>query len=117
MTEIELSERIEALLTENPVQQKAGQGHKSYSREMQVRKEDRLLQIISQSYRPHAGYVDWDFSGPTLLRSGKYIKYPKNSSCQRWMKRLTSKKARHCPELKDKGNRYRRLFDFWWTLY
>ena len=49
-------------------------------------------------------YVDWGFDGSTLLHSGKYIKYPKNSNCQRWMKRLTSKKARRYPELTRKGN-------------
>ena len=48
---------------------------------------------------------------------GKYIKYPKNSNCQRWMKRETSRKSRNCQDLPRKGNYYRRLFDYWWTLY
>jgi len=117
MTEIELNERIDALLSENPTQQKEGQSSRPHSREMRVHKDDRLLRIISRHYVPHAGYVDWGFDGRTLLHSGKYIKYPKNSNCQRWMKRLTSKKARRCPELMGKGNQYRRLFDYWWTLY
>ena len=116
MTEIELNERIDALLNENPTQQKIGKDRQR-SRELKVRKDDRLLRIVSRHYIPHAGYVDWGFDGQTLLHSGKYIKYPKNSNCQRWMKRLTSKKARRYPELTRKGNQYRRLFDYWWTLY
>ena len=69
------------------------------------------------SYVPHAGYIDYGFDGDTLLHSGKYIKYPKNSNCQRWMKRETSRKFRNCQDLPRKGNYYRRLFDYWWTLY
>lgn len=117
MTEIELNEQLVTLLTERPNKRKPKRNRKAYEIEMGVRKNDRLLQIINRHYIPHAGYVDWGFDGKTLLHSGKYIKYPKNSNCQRWMKRLTSKKARRHPELTCKGNQYRRLFDYWWTLY
>ena len=65
----------------------------------------------------HAGYIDYGFEGNTLLHSGKYIKYPKNSNCQRWMKQETSRKFRNCQDLPRKGNYYRCLFDYWWTLY
>ena len=54
MTEIELNERIDALLSENPTQQKAGKA-KPHSREMKVHKDDRLLRIVSRHYIPHAG--------------------------------------------------------------
>lgn len=117
MTETELNESIAALLTDRPVRQKEGEGSRRRRRKMKVRKDDRLFKIISGRYLPHAGYVNWNFDGTTLVHSGEYIKYPKNSNCQRWMKRLTSKKARRCSELTGKGNQYRRLFDYWWTLY
>ena len=107
MTEIELNEQITALLSGNPNQEKK-QSRSSYARENRVKKDDRLLRIIQRHYIPHAGYVDYGFDGTTLLHSGKYIKYPKNSNCQRWMKRLTSKKARRHPGLNGKGNQYRR---------
>lgn len=55
MTEIELNERIDALLSENPTQQKTGQGSRPHSREMKVHKDDRLLRVISRHYIPHAG--------------------------------------------------------------
>ena len=115
MTEIELNEKLTKLLSENPTQQK--QSRRPYARENRVKKDDRLLRIIQRYYIPHAGYVDCGFDSTTLLHSGKYIKYPKHSHCQRWMKRLTSKKTRRCTDLVRKGNEYRRLFDYWWTLY
>ena len=118
MTEIELNKRIETLLTERPIQPKSTPASIYSRQEIKVRKDDRLLKIMNYGgYAPHVGYVDWGFDGRTLLHTGKYIKYPKNSNCQRWMKRLTSKKTRRNSELTGKGNQYRRLFDSWWTLY
>ena len=32
-------------------------------------------------------------------------------------KRETSRRFRNCKDLPNKGNYYRRLFDYWWTLY
>ena len=87
-------------------------------RATKVKKNDDLLQIINYGgYAPHRGYIDWGFNEKTLLHSGKYIKYPKNSNCQKWMKRETSRRVRSCKEVPPKGNFYRRLFDYWWTLY
>lgn len=105
------------MLAERPDRAKPGAVSKWSRRCIAVRKDDRLLGIIKKRYIPHAGYVDWGFDGRTLLHSGKYIKYPKNSNAQRWMKRLTSKKARRYSQLARKGNQYRRLFDYWWALY
>ena len=77
--------------------------------------EDEIINY--GGYAPHRGYIDWGFSGRTLLHTGKYIKYPKNSNCQRWIKRETSLRIRRCRDVPAKGNYYRRLFDYWWTLY
>ena len=117
MTEIELNEKIENLLTESAPRQPSRRTGSAYRREMRIRKNDALMRIVTRRYVPHAGYIDYGFDGNTLLHSGKYIKYPKNSNCQRWMKRETSRKFRNCQDLPRKGNYYRRLFDYWWTLY
>lgn len=117
MTEIELNEEIENLLTESAAGQPSRRTVSAYRREMRIRKNDSLMRIVTRRYVPHAGYIDYGFDGDTLLHSGKYIKYPKNSNCQRWMKRETSRKSRNCQDLPRKGNYYRRLFDYWWTLY
>ena len=80
------------------------------------------MRIVTRGYIPHVGYVkqhrhSQGFDGDTLLHSSKYIMYPKNSNRQRWMKRKTSRKVRNCGDVPKKGNYYRRLFDYWWTLY
>ena len=120
MTEIELNERLaqieEQRLASLPPVSKRRTGQ-AYRRRMHIKKNDDLLIIVTRQYAPHAGYVDWGFDGRTLLHSGKYIKYKKNSNCQRWMKRETSRKFRRRLDLPRKGNAYRRLFDYWWTLY
>ena len=87
MTEIELNEKIENLLTESAPVQSSRRTGSAYRREMRIRKNDALMRIVTRRYVPHAGYIDYGFDGDTLLHSGKYIKYPKNSNCQRWMKR------------------------------
>ena len=119
MTEIELNEQIAALLgsTEQMSATKR-RTSRQYRRRKGQEKSDRRLAIVQLSgYAPHRGYVDWGFEGRTLLHTGKYIKYPKNSKCQRWLKRVSSKKVRSCPCLPRKGNGYRKVFDYWWSLY
>ena len=119
MTETELNERI-AELQENDLEA-TRQRKKDSRRQRQivsVRKTDNLLRIIHYGgYAPHRGYIDRGFDGKTLRHTGKYIKYPKNSNCQRWIKRETSRRIRRCRDVPVKGNYYRRLFDYWWTLY
>jgi len=123
MTEIELNGQLANLsvsLSKDPSQAACGQRRsgRRYRRRKRIEKSDRLLGIVQlPGYAPHRGYVDPGFEGRTLLHTGKYIKYSKNSSCQRRIKRTTSKKVRTYPNLPTKGNHYRRLFDYWWTLY
>ena len=119
MTETELNGKIAELLENSEeasrCKRRTGQQYRRWKRQ---EKSDRLLAIIQCArYGPHRGYVDWDFEGKTLLHTGKYIKYPKNSKCQRWLKRVSAKKVRAYPCLPQKGNGYRRVFDYWWTLY
>lgn len=83
-----------------------------------IRKQDRLLRIVQlDNYAPQRGYIDYGYTSTTLLRSGKYIKYPKNSSYQHSAKRLTSRRFRRASNLPAKGNHYRRLFDYYWIFY
>ena len=118
MTETELSKELEKILTSDATEHLERKCRRRMRRIIKVRKDDALLRIINTGcYAPNRGYIDWGFDGRTLLHSGKYIKYPKNSRCQRWMKRKTSKIYRKHLELPQKGNHYRRLFDYWWTLY
>lgn len=120
MTETELNERIgqiESLRAELLEPAPLRRSGRAYRREMQNRKNDLLMRIVTRSYVPHIGYINGGFDGPTLLHSGKYIKYPQNSRCRKWIKRETGRCFRRCLNLPVKGNAYRRLFDYWWTLY
>ena len=98
MTETALNEKI-AKLTENELSEAhlRSKGRRRLRRVRDIQKSDRLLHIINYGgYAPHRGYIDWGFDGKTLLHTGKYIKYPKNSNCQRWIKRETSRRIRSC---------------------
>jgi hypothetical protein len=119
MTESELREKIVGLVeNESAEARQESKGRRRMRRIQSVQKSVRLLRIINYGgYAPHRGYIDWGFDGRTLLHTGKYIKYPKNSNCQRWIKRETSRQIRSCRNAPAKGNFYRRLFDYWWTLY
>ena len=117
MTEIELNEKIENLLTESATRQPSKRTGSAYRREMRIRKNDALMRIVTRRYVPHAGYIDYGFDGNTLLHSGKYIKYPKNSNRQRLCKKASNARVRRYMDLPCKGNSYRRVFDYWWTLY
>lgn len=48
---------------------------------------------------------------------GFYIGYPKRSNAKTYFKRVSNKKVRRERSLPPKGNKYRRAFDYWHTLY
>ena len=89
MTETALNERIAELQeNESEAAHQRQKARRRLRRGTNIRKTDDLLRIINYGgYAPHRGYINWGFSGRTLLHTGKYIKYPKNSNCQRWIKR------------------------------
>ena len=119
MTETELNEQLAALLenSEKKTSHLRRTGRRSRRRKGQEKTDRRLAIIQLSGYAPHRGYVDWNFEGKTLLHTGYYIKYPKNSKCQRWLKRISGKRVRAYPCLPQKGNGYRKVFDYWWMLY
>ena len=99
-----------------------GKGHRKsgrcYRRMMNRHKDQRLRNIIRRErwYYPYRGYIEWDFVDGVLRETGKYIKYPKNSNRQQYLKKLSSRRVRHSTYLPSKGNGYRRVFDYWWEL-
>ena len=116
MTEIELNAQIESLLTEQAQQSPGRRTGAAYRREMCIRKNDALMQIVTRRYIPRGAYVDWEFDGSTLYHSGYYIKHPRDSKEKKLLKRLTSKRCRRAMTLPHKGKQYRRLLDYWWIL-
>ena len=112
--QIEASEQRRAELL--PLQPKRQPG-RAYRRMMNERKCKRLFKIITHGYRPHAGYVDGSHVDGKWIPTGKYIKYPKSSNCQRWCKKASSARVRKYMALPKKGNSYRWIFDNRWMLY
>ncbi len=107
MTETELNEvllQIEQRRLEQLPSEPSRRGGRLYRQQQTVRKNDHLMRIVTMHYVPLAGYFDWGFDGATLLHTGKYIKYPKNSICQKWIKRETSRRIRCCKYTPRKGN-------------
>lgn len=92
--------------------------NRGYRRRVKCRKERRLRNIISRGsgYSPHIGYITLDKVDGKWIYVGKYIKHPKNSNAQRFLKRRTNRAARRC-DLPLKGNSYRKCKEYWWDLH
>ena len=90
---------------------------RSHRRAIARSKKKKLMKIISTGgYNPARGYVEWDKVDGRWQSVGNHIKYPKNSNKQRFYKRYSNRAVRR-NELGQKGNGYRKHFDYWWTLY
>ena len=91
---------------------------RAYRREMKRRKYQRRNGIITRGgYDPRVGYLRYDYVDGVWQPTSLVIRYPKHSNCQKWIKNETSARTRHCDHLPSKGNFYRRLFDYWRTMY
>ena len=110
---IEISRQQRAELIPPLLKRRTG---RAYRRMMNERKFKRLHRIVT-SYVPHAGYISWSYVDGQHVPTGTYIKYPKNSNRQRLCKKASNARVRRYMDLPCKGNSYRRVFDYWWTLY
>ena len=111
MTESELREKIAGLVeNESSEAHLRSKNRRRLRRVRDIQKSDGLLHIINYgNHATYRRYIDWGFDGRTLLHTGKYIKYPKNSRSQSWIKLETSRRIRSCRNAPAKGNFYRRL--------
>ena len=120
MTEQELNKQIEEILETAKAEPGCGRrSGRQYRRLQYAKHTDRLLFLIQHSgYAPNIGYIMGNYEGKTtLLHSGLHIQYIKSSGRQRYLKRKANRKARKYPVLPKKGNQYRKVFDYRWTLY
>ena len=120
MTEQELNKRIAEILkaTKNETGYSRHTG-RQYRRIQRVKHSDHLLFLIQHSrYAPNIGYIMGDYEElRTLLHSGLHIQYMKSSNRQQYLKRKANRKVRKYHGLPKKGNQYRKVFEYWWTLY
>ena len=105
MTESESSEKIAGLVeNESSEAHLRSKNRRRLRRVRDIQKSDRLLHIINYgNHATHRRYIDWGFDGRTLLHTGKYIKYPKNSRSQSWIKLETSRGSAAAEMLQQKG--------------
>ena len=112
MTEQELNNRITEIL-------KVSEKDARLCQTSGGRRTGRLLFLIQHSgYAPNIGYIIGDYEEKTtLLHSGLHIKYMKSSSRQQYLKQRGNRLVRKYCGLSGKGNRYRKVSDYWWALY
>lgn len=90
---------------------------RAYRRAMDDVKERRLRKIIAECrYTPHAGYIHYGWVAGVWQPIGDYIRYPKNSNMQKYLKRQSKRKVRRT-ELLPKGNGYRKCMEYQWEFY
>lgn len=71
--------------------------NKAYRRAMKAKKKTKgFVKIINEytEYAPHVGYIDWDFVDGIWQPVGRYVKYPKNSARQRFLKKQSNRRVR-----------------------
>lgn len=92
-------------------------GGMAFRRKMKAKHLNKRVKIISKcGYNPAVGRVDWEWENETVRPTGRYIKYPRNSNAQKYFKRHSNKIIRR-KKVAYNGNQYRKVFDYWWTLY
>ena len=89
---------------------------KAYRRAMGEKHRDERMRIAKRTRLSPAGYVDWAEVDGKYQPVGKYVKYPRNSAAQQYLKRCSGKAVRRRREL-FQGNQYRKCFDYQWMLW
>ena len=90
---------------------------KAYRRDQRAKKERRRRQIINEFHRrPSVGYITRAWIDGALQPVGDYIRYPKNSNIQKYLKRQTRRKVRRSEPFA-KGNSYRKCLEYRWQFW
>ena len=87
---------------------------RDYRRRMKAKKERRLKTILTTYCRvPRAGYVECDWIDGVWKPVGEYIKRPKNSNRQKYLKRQSRRLVRRSEPFPN-GNSYRKCMEYRW---
>lgn len=90
---------------------------KAFRRDMQNKKDQRLREIIVQCRcKPSAGSITHTWIDGVWQPVGDYIKYPKNSNIQKYLKRQTKRKVRRSEPFPN-GNGYRKCIEYQWQFW
>lgn len=69
----------------------------------------------SQGWPIYGPYIHGHWDGDEYIL-GTYVEYPKSSKNKVFYKRVSNKKVRRSKDIPPKGNGYRKVFDYWWTI-
>ncbi len=90
---------------------------KAYRRDMQVKKDRRLRKIIAHRHSgPLVGYIPHEWIDGVCQTAGDYIRYPKNSNIQKYLKRQLRRKVRRSAPFQN-GNSYRKCIEYKWQFW
>jgi hypothetical protein len=90
---------------------------KAYRRMMEMKKKHRLVKIVTAyGYLPRAGYIECGWVDGVWQPIGKYIKYPKNSDKQKYLKRQSKRLVRRSEPFPN-GNTYRKCMEYQWHFW
>ena len=90
---------------------------KDYRRDMQDKKDRRLRKIIARRHSgPLVGYIPREWNDGVCQPAGDYIRYPKNSNIQKYLKRQSRRKVRRSAPFQN-GNSYRKCIEYKWQFW
>lgn len=90
---------------------------KAYRRDMRDKKDRRIRKIISNCHcKPSAGSITHAWVGGVWKPVGDYVRYPKNSNIQKYLKRQTKRKVRRSEPFPN-GNSYRKCIEYRWQFW
>lgn len=75
-------------------------------------KKYRIRDGQGWSFGPH---INGHWEGDEFVL-GNYVEYPRSSKNKVFFKRVSNKAVRRSKSLPLKGNGYRKVFDYWWTI-
>ena len=90
---------------------------KAFRRDMQHKKDRRLREIIIHCRpKPSAGSITHAWIDGTWRPVGDYIRHPKNSNIQKYLKKQTKRKVRRSESFPN-GNGYRKCIEYQWQFW
>ena len=90
---------------------------KAYRRDMENKKERRLRKIIAKRHSgPLVGYIPHEWIDGVWQPLGDYIRRPKNSNIQKYLKRQLRRKVRRSDPFPN-GNSYRKCIEYKWQFW
>lgn len=88
---------------------------RAYRRRMHRKNIQKYRNRDSRGWSIFGPHIHGHWDGDEYIL-GTYVEYPKSSKNKVFYKRVSNKKARRSKDIPPKGNGYRKVFDYWWTI-